>query len=146
MIRVTPRGRARPAALLVLRPVRLLDRRRPPGANPLDQAGVLERADDGVGAQRLIGQAGHAQGRQSGVAGGPQSGRRVLDRQGGCGAGAEAGAAEQVGVGGGGGGGGPGRGGGGGGGVWGGAAASAPMTTVNMPSSPARLRAMSSRD
>ena len=37
-------------------------RRRRPGANPLDQAGMLEGADDGVGAQELAGEAGHAQG------------------------------------------------------------------------------------
>jgi Acyl-CoA dehydrogenase, C-terminal domain len=80
---------------------RLRDRgRRPPGTNPPGQAGMLEGADDGVGAQLLAGEAGHAQGRQSGVAGGAQSGCRVLDRQGGVRAGAEAGAAEQIRVGG----------------------------------------------
>ena len=76
-------------------------RRRQPGANPLDQARILEGADDGVGAQGLAGEAGHAQGGQSGVAGGAQPGCRVLDRQGGAGASAEPGAAEQVRIGGG---------------------------------------------
>jgi acyl-CoA dehydrogenase len=88
--------------LIRARQRRLRDRgRRPPGTNPPGQAGMFEGADDGVGAQVLAGEAGHAQGRQPGVAGGAQSGCRVLDRQGGVRAGAEAGAAEQIGVGGG---------------------------------------------